>query len=233
MPLTYREAVQIALLLACVPLQYMLSMNMEIEQSSSITRKIAVDFQYFRDNWLSTEAWAKSAFESVQFLIRGVLPDPNPNMFYGTVGENESPAYEVLRYRQERGFFTSSLSVRWKRPSHVQFRVGQVVKHRSEGYTGVIVGWDVKARASESWLFREYGDLQALRNWPHYAILVDERDPITTATMAPEATYVVQQELELMPNTEVQHSMLENFFVAYDGGQYIAQSWLKNLYPKD
>lgn len=44
---------------------------------------------------------------------------------------------------------------------------------------------------------------QALRNWPHYAILVDERDPITTATMAPEATYVVQQELELMPNTEV------------------------------
>lgn len=189
MPLTYREAVQIALLLACVPLQYMLSMNMEIEQSSSITRKIAVDFQYFRDNWLSTEAWAKSAFESVQFLIRGeqtlahydksscyadacymplsstcvsfwclflllgVLPDPNPNMFYGTVGENESPAYEVLRYRQERGFFTSSLSVRWKRPSHVQFRVGQVVKHRSEGYTGVIVGWDVKARVGSLFFF--------------------------------------------------------------------------------
>ena len=79
-------------------------------------------------------------------MTLGVLPDPTPNMFYGTVGENESPAYEVLRYRQERGLFTSSLSVRWKRPSHVQFRVGQVVKHRSEGYTGVIIGWDVKAR---------------------------------------------------------------------------------------
>ena len=71
MPLTYREAVQIALLLACVPLQYMLSMNMEIEQSSPITRKIAADFQYLKENWLSTEAWAKSAFESVQSLIRG------------------------------------------------------------------------------------------------------------------------------------------------------------------
>jgi len=26
--------------------------------------------------------------------------------------------------------------------------VGQVVKHRSEGYTGVIIGWDLKARVS-------------------------------------------------------------------------------------
>ncbi|KAJ1527706.1 hypothetical protein ONE63_007665 [Megalurothrips usitatus] len=233
MPLTYREAVQIGLLLACVPLQYMLSMNMELEQSSAIGRILSADFQYFKDNWLSTEAWAQAALESLNFIFSGVVPVSSPNTYYGTVAENESPAYEVLRFRQERGYFASSRNIRWKRPSHMQFRIGQVVKHRNEGYTGVIIGWDLKARASETWLFREYGDLQALRNWPHYAILVDERDPISTATMAPEATYVVQQELELMPNTEVQHSILENFFVAYDGGQYIAQDWLKSLYPKD
>ncbi|XP_034247453.1 uncharacterized protein LOC117649111 [Thrips palmi] len=233
MPLTYREAVQVALLLACVPLQYLLSQNMELEESSTLGRIMATDFQYLRDNWLSSESWAKAAFDSVQFLLRGVLPDSSLNTFYGTIGENESPAYEVLRFRQERGYFSSSLSVRWKRPSHIQFRVGQVVKHRSEGYTGVIIGWDLKARASETWLVREYGDLQALRSWPHYAVLVDERDPISTSTMSPEATYVVQQELELMPNTEVQHAMLENYFAVYDGGQYIAQDWLKNLYPKD
>lgn len=231
MPLTYREAVQIGLLLACVPLQYMLTMNMELDQSSSIGRIFSTDFQNFRDNWLSTESWAKSAM--IHVLMNGIFPNPVPIMYYGTIGENESPAHEVLRFRQERGYFTASQGIRWKRPSHLHFRIGQVVKHRSEGYTGVVIGWDMKASASETWLFREYGDLQALRSWPHYSILVDERDPISTATMAPEATYVVQQELELMPNTEVQHSMLGNFFVAYDGGQYIAQDWLKNLYPKD
>ncbi|KAK3915403.1 Clp protease adapter protein ClpF, chloroplastic [Frankliniella fusca] len=203
MPLTYREAVQIGLLLACVPLQYMLSMNKELDQSSSIGRIFSTDFQNFRDNWLSTESWAKSAI--IHVLMNGFLPNPAPIMYYGTIGENESPAHEVLRYRQERGFFTASQSIRWKRPNHLHFRIGQVVKHRTEGYTGVIIGWDVKAKASETWLFREYGDLQvcALCSYTDYRLSIDERDPISTATMAPEATYVVQQELELMPNTEV------------------------------
>ena len=31
-------------------------------------------------------------------------------------------------------------------------RVGQVVKHKRWGYRGVIIGWDEKARAPESWL---------------------------------------------------------------------------------
>lgn len=30
--------------------------------------------------------------------------------------------------------------------SHVEFKVGQVVKHRQEGYYGVIVGWDETAK---------------------------------------------------------------------------------------
>lgn len=79
----------------------------------------------------------------------GAYPDQNPIEYYGTIPENESPAHEVLRFRQERGYFATSLSVRWKRPSHMQFRIGQVVKHRTEGYTGVIIGWDVKARVSK------------------------------------------------------------------------------------
>jgi hypothetical protein len=39
---------------------------------------------------------------------------------------------------------------------------------------------------------------QALRNWPHYAVLVDEGDD-----MGSHLTYVVQEQLELMKNTEV------------------------------
>jgi hypothetical protein len=40
--------------------------------------------------------------------------------------------------------------------------------------------------------------LQAFRSWPHYAILVDEGDDTGS-----QFTYVVQELLELMKNTEV------------------------------
>jgi hypothetical protein len=40
--------------------------------------------------------------------------------------------------------------------------------------------------------------LQALRSWPHYAVLVDEGDETGS-----HLTYVVQEQLELMKNTEV------------------------------
>lgn len=39
---------------------------------------------------------------------------------------------------------------------------------------------------------------QVLHNWPHYAVLVDERD-----RPGSHLTYVVQEDLELMKNTEV------------------------------
>jgi hypothetical protein len=40
--------------------------------------------------------------------------------------------------------------------------------------------------------------LQALHSWPHYAVLVDEGDDTGS-----HLTYVVQEQLELMKNTEV------------------------------
>lgn len=40
--------------------------------------------------------------------------------------------------------------------------------------------------------------LQALRSWPHYAVLVDEEDDTGS-----HLTYIVQEQLELMKNTEV------------------------------
>jgi hemimethylated DNA binding protein len=39
---------------------------------------------------------------------------------------------------------------------------------------------------------------QDVRNWPHYAVLVDEGD-----RPGSHLTYVVQEQLELMKNTEV------------------------------
>lgn len=51
-----------------------------------------------------------------------------------------------MRFREQAGYFATSLEVREERPSHLRFRVGQVVRHRTLGYRGVIVGWDLQAK---------------------------------------------------------------------------------------
>ena len=42
----------------------------------------------------------------------------------------ESPAVEVFQYREKNGYFGQSPTVRDPKPPHVQFRVGQVIKHK-------------------------------------------------------------------------------------------------------
>jgi hemimethylated DNA binding protein len=39
----------------------------------------------------------------------------------------------------------------------VQYRVGQVIRHKKWGYLGVIVGWDSTAKAPEDWLQTMHG----------------------------------------------------------------------------
>lgn len=68
-----------------------------------------------------------------------------PDDFTSTHAD-ESPAIEVLKYREKAGYFATSLEVRNKRPLHLRYRIGQVVRHRTLGYKGVIVGWDLQAK---------------------------------------------------------------------------------------
>ena len=65
--------------------------------------------------------------------------------FTSTHGDH-SPAIEVLQYRERGGYFATSIYVRNERPLYVRYRIGQVVKHRTLGYKGVIAGWDLQAR---------------------------------------------------------------------------------------
>ena len=54
----------------------------------------------------------------------------------------------MLKFREEKGggHFASSAQPRNPRPPHVEFRVGQVIKHKLWGYHGVIIGWDETAK---------------------------------------------------------------------------------------
>ena len=74
-----------------------------------------------------------------------IIAEPLPSIMYATIAEDETPAYEVLRYRQEKGYFAMSPVPRTERPRHLKYRIGQVVRDRTGGYVGVIIGWDIKA----------------------------------------------------------------------------------------
>ena len=61
-----------------------------------------------------------------------------------------SPAKEVEEYLFNEVYFTHSKEPRIVRPKTLQFRVGQVVKHKSDKYHGVIVGWDTVAKVTST-----------------------------------------------------------------------------------
>ncbi len=72
------------------------------------------------------------------------------------VDEGTSPAKEVEDYLYREVYFTQSKAPRGSKSSAVRFSVGQVVSHVTEGYYGVIIGWDAVAQAPESWIDTYY-----------------------------------------------------------------------------
>lgn len=218
MALTQREAIQLGLLLLVVPVQYLLSGNLGPQRSQTLPH-----WKPVQDIWFKLQSWKVRWLQFMSWILRAVI---QPQYFTST--QHHSPAVEVLQYRERAGYFATSLDVRNERPLHLRYRIGQVVKHRTLGYKGVIVGWDLQAKAPESWLQHVYGNNKALRSWPHYAVLVDEEDDTGS-----HLTYIVQEQLELMKNTEVQHSQMKDSFEHFDGAQYIPRKRLRILYPKD
>ena len=62
--------------------------------------------------------------------------------------EGTSPAQEVEDYLMNKVYFGQSEETRDVKPPNVKYSVGQVIKHKQDGYYGVIIGWDevVKVR---------------------------------------------------------------------------------------
>ena len=57
----------------------------------------------------------------------------------------------------------------------IDFKVGQVIKHKKWGYNGVIIGWDETAKAPREWIKRNHGENKHWKRQPNYSILVDTR----------------------------------------------------------
>lgn len=218
MPWGQREFIQFGLLFLCVPLQYYLS-SYEGETSektryqSQIVQNVFKDLHNFQNNWYLLETWKKKWMDMVSWFVINILG----------IEENqpeESVAVEVMEYREKlrlKKVIKKSTKVHSERPFALQFRVGQVVQHISEGYKGVIIEWESHPTKP---------------NDPLYTLLIDERD-IKDGESFSGTVDVPQSQLQLLTKATVINRHLKNYFMSFDGAQYIPQPWLRDLYPVD
>lgn len=180
-----------------------------------------VQLKSFQKNWLRVEPWRK-------WCSTLLLTALNRDVNVADSANGESPAFEVLKFREKDGYFANSAEIRNPKPPFVKYRVGQVVKHKLWGYHGVIIGWDEVAKAPEDWLKQMHGDKAGWRTQPNYSVLVDTRD-----RSVPQVTYVPQENLVVVKQVKIIHPNTEEFFENFDGSQYLPRPWLKGLYPRD
>lgn len=225
MPLDRRAAFQLGLLLLALPVQYLVSrfMSTSDAQRSYAIRNLVSSAAGFKDKYLSWQSWHQWCLD--------IIGNIKYSDFYGGQDDinGESPAVEVLKYKDPNGYFGASLEPRTPRPPEVKYRIGQVIRHKIWGYRGVIIGWDPKLRAPEEWVKHNHRkDKPHWRDMPNYSILVDIRDRMT-----PQMTYIPEENIEIISNMKIMHPSMDNYFETFDGAQYIPRPWLKTIYPHD
>ncbi|XP_065587003.1 F-box only protein 21-like [Cyrtonyx montezumae] len=208
-------ALQICALLAALPAQYYISQwdGTGPAQGIRMTKRVIACGSSFTKSYLSLDPWA----DHLELWLSKMR-----NWYYG---EKKSANNEA----ENHSYFAASSHVHSPKPESIQFSVGQVVVHKRFGYSGVIVGWDVKARAPEEWLQRKYPqEKQDVKDTPHYRILINNASGFGKSTI-----YVPEEEITVTVGTEVHHPDVEVYFCGYDGSKYILQPWLRDIYPHD
>lgn len=225
MTLTVTDVFVAVVLFSCVPLQYFILQNWgnssESSRSYALKRFMTYGTQFY-DEYLNPNSW-KQWLIQVFNLPKISIPFESDDDDHG-----ESPAIEVMKFKQNNGYFAMSPDPRTHRSPNIEFRVGQVIVHKTWKYRGVIIGWDEKARAPPEWIEEFNRKNKMWKNMPNYSILVDTRDRLT-----PQITYVPQENLEVVKSTKVFHPLIDHYFENYDGAQYIPRPWLQTLYPQD
>ncbi|XP_035178187.1 F-box only protein 21-like isoform X2 [Oxyura jamaicensis] len=210
-------ALQFCMLLSALPAQYFLSQwyGTDSAQRIQITERLIACGSSFTKSYLSVDAWTDRL---KLWLLK------TRNWYFGErkikIANNEA---------ENHSYFAESTQVRSPKPESIQFSVGQVIVHKRLGYSGVIVGWDVKAKAPEEWLQHKYPPAkQDVKDTPHYRILINKANGFGKST-----TYIPEEEITIIMGLEVHHPDMKAYFSGYDGSKYIMQPWLKKIYPHD
>ncbi|XP_069743528.1 uncharacterized protein [Narcine bancroftii] len=218
---TGAAALQIGLLISALPAQYILTrwFGNDSTQRIQASRRLINKWNQFRKSYLTLQAW-KDWLKELSLKERS---------FENEDPLGESPAFEVLLLKEKNGYFAGSLEHRSPRPPNVKYRVGQVFRHKHEGFLGVIVGWDENAKAPPDWLNERYpSGLQDLKYTPHYKVLIHTNDGTTS-----EMDYIAEEVIVTLTGIQVHHPLMPSFFSSFDGEQYLMLSWLKKVYPHD
>ncbi|XP_057307550.1 F-box only protein 21-like [Hydractinia symbiolongicarpus] len=210
-----RPGLQLALLLLAVPAQYIISKWMTPQ---------AADREYLTRSFFADGVnmfWKICNLTEWKIYVSGL----KERILYAT-DQGECPAKEVMHFAEPNGYFSGSPEPR-KHRDKVKYRIGQVIKHKRFGYRGVIVGWDYRTKAPDQWIQVNHFD-PTWRYQPNYSILVDTRDRTDVQT-----TYVVEENMEVISDTKIEHPDIDEYFQSYGGSQYVPRPWLKELYPLD
>ncbi|CAM4532048.1 F-box only protein 21-like [Lepidochelys kempii] len=208
---------QICVLLSALPAQYFISQwyGTDSAQRLQVTQRIIGYWNSFIKSYLSLDAWTDH--------LKLWIPKTR-NWYYG-----EKRTQGVEDEEEIHAYFAESTHIHSPKPESVQFNVGQVIVHRRLGYLGVIVGWDIKARAPEEWLQHKYPpEKQGLRDTPHYRILINQANSFGKTTV-----YIPEEEITIITGLEIHNPDLTTYFSRYDGSKYIMQAWLRKIYPHD
>ncbi|NXM68887.1 FBX21 protein, partial [Serilophus lunatus] len=218
-------ALQVSMLLFALPAQYFISQWYGTDSAECIQITKSSTRSY-----LSLDAWANHLKPWLSKTRQGVTCCLHLRIdFRHRIGSTEKRKQSGDDEAKSHSYFPESTHVHSPKPEYVQFCVRQVVIHKRFGYSGVIVGWDVKANTAEEWLQSKYPPMkQDLKDTPHYCILINKANGFGKST-----AYVPEEEITIIMRSEVHHPDIENYFSGYDGSKYIMQPWLKKLYPHD
>lgn len=214
---TRKHLLQLFLLVSIVPVQYFLTRSSSESLRLYELQNVITGLSELKTKYFNISYWTK--------LCTNILSG-------GTAGQDPGQARvmpEIISTGPEPGLYGTSMEVRSPRPPLVKYRIGQVIKHKTWKYRGIIVGWDEKAKAPESWLNEMHPkEHPEWRNMPNYAVLVDTRD-----RLIPQMSYVVQDNIEVITGKTVFHPLVDYYFEHFDGNQYVPRPWFKNVYPHD
>ncbi|KFV04119.1 hypothetical protein N340_11935, partial [Tauraco erythrolophus] len=202
-------ALQICVLLSALPAQYFISQwyGTDSAQRIQITERLIIaSWSSFTKSYLSLDAWADrlklwisktrqgEGSKTERGKVVNTTKEEGENWYYGEK-KTKIDASEA----DARTYFAESTHVRSPKPEYIRFSVGQVIVHKRLGYSGVIVGWDVKANAPEEWLQHKYPPAkQDLKDTPHYRILINKANGLEKST-----AYIAEEDITIIMGLEV------------------------------
>jgi hemimethylated DNA binding protein len=150
-----------------------------------------------------------------------------------------------LLLRELEGFLPVLEGLRERRRDHseragIKFFVGQVVRHRTRGYRGVVFQWDRRPAVDG---IGRFVDTKRGADQPFYHIIPDVQDCITLKVdpgvgYFRDVHYLPEDDLELVEEElerRVSNELLEQAFEGYSslGGMFVPCSHLCYAYPAD